>query len=117
MVDGFFALGLAFLLTELLTRRMRYMSRIDETAFQEKVVAAATAASNDETAGASEALTRAFEILMEARAHFYPVDTNLLDFALVAETTIGDCTPRRARPRHRGERGHQRRGDRADGRP
>jgi alpha-mannosidase len=91
LVDDFYALGLAFLLTELLTRRMRYMSRIDETAFQEKVVAAATAASNDDTAGASESLTRAFEILMEARAHFYPVDTNLLDFTLVAEATIGDA--------------------------
>ncbi len=90
LADDFFALGLAFLLTELLTRRMRYMSRIDETAFQEKVVAAATAASHNDTAGASETLTRAFEILMEARAHFYPVDTSLLDFTLVAETTIGD---------------------------
>ncbi len=90
LVDDFFALGLAFLLTELLTRRMRYMSRIDETAFQEMVVAAATAASNADATAARERLTRAFEILMEAQAHFYPVDTNLLDFTFVAETTIGD---------------------------
>jgi alpha-mannosidase len=89
LINDFFALGLAFLLTELLTRRMRYMSRIDETSFQEKVVAAATAGANDNLDAARDALKRAFELLMEARAHFYPVDTNLLDFTLVAETTIG----------------------------
>jgi alpha-mannosidase len=89
LVEYFFALGLAFLLIELLTRRMRYMSRIDETAFQEKVVAAATEAVNDHADAAHDALKRAFELLMEARSHFYPVDTNLLDFTLVAEETIG----------------------------
>ncbi|MEX2138393.1 MAG: hypothetical protein WD894_03980 [Pirellulales bacterium] len=89
LTSDFFAVGLAYLLTELLTRRMRYMSNLDETAFQDAVLAAATAATTGDENHARDRLRRACELLYEARAHFYPVDTYLVDLTLVASTTLG----------------------------
>jgi alpha-mannosidase len=90
LVGDFLALGTVYLLTELLTRRMRYMSNLNETAFQDNLLAAATASvASDETA-ARERLQRCCDALYEARSHFYPVDTYLLDLTLVASTTLGD---------------------------
>jgi alpha-mannosidase len=89
LTSDFLAVGLAYLLTELLTRRMRYMSNLDETAFQDAVLAAATAATTGDEAHARDRLRRACEMLYEARAHFYPVDTYLVDLTLVASTTLG----------------------------
>jgi alpha-mannosidase len=89
LAADFLAVGVAHLLTELLTRRMRYMSNLDETAFNDAVLAAATAAKNGDADHARDHLRRACEVLYEARAHFYPVDTYLIDLTLVATTTIG----------------------------
>jgi alpha-mannosidase len=89
LAADFLAVGLAYLLTELLTRRMRYMSNLDETAFQDAVLAAATAAATGDEVHARDRLQRACEVLYEARAHFYPVDTYLVDLTLVAATTLG----------------------------
>lgn len=85
----FLALGLAYLFTELLTRRMRYTSNLDEVRFQDHTLAAATAYASANSDAARERLQKAFEVLLEARSHFYPVDTYLLDLTLLAETTLG----------------------------
>jgi alpha-mannosidase len=85
----FLAVGLAYLLTELLTRRMRYMSNLDETAFADHILAAATAATAGDNDAARVRLRGACEKLYEARSHFYPVDTYLIDLTLVAESTLG----------------------------
>jgi alpha-mannosidase len=89
LVSDFLAVGLAYLLTELLTRRMRYMSNLDETAFADHMLAAATAATAGDEESARHRLRGACEKLYEARSHFYPVDTYFIDLALVAETTLG----------------------------
>jgi alpha-mannosidase len=89
LAADFLAVGLAYLLTELLTRRMRYMSNLDETAFADHMLAAATAATAGDEEAARDRLRGACEKLYEARSHFYPVDTYLIDLALMAETTLG----------------------------
>jgi alpha-mannosidase len=85
----FLAVGLGYLLTELLTRRMRYMSNLNESSFQANVLAAASAAARGDFDTARECLGRCCEALFEARAHYYPVDTYLLDLTLLAPTTVG----------------------------
>jgi alpha-mannosidase len=97
LVDDFLALGTCQLYGELLARRMRYGSTVDEERLQNHTVAAAnaavnaalnsTAAGNAETA--RHELSLAFGVLLEARGRYYPVDSSLVDLTVVASTTIG----------------------------
>jgi alpha-mannosidase len=89
LAGDFLALGYAYLQLELLTRQMRYLSSIDEPYFENQLVAAARAAVEHGRDAAIEHLQRCFDVLMEARDRFYPVDAYLLDLTLVAQTLIG----------------------------
>ncbi|MGC3970122.1 MAG: hypothetical protein QM775_23180 [Pirellulales bacterium] len=89
LVADFYALGTGYLLVELLTRQMRYMSNLDEVRFQTEAQDAARAAVENRLDDASQHLKNAFEALYEARERFYPVDNYLVDLTLTAETTLG----------------------------
>ncbi len=89
LVGDFLALGFCHFQVELLTRRLRYMSNLDESRFQERTLAAAQEAADGRDETAREHLHSAFDLLTEAREYFYPVETYLLDLTLVAPTTIG----------------------------
>lgn len=89
IVDDFYALGTGYLLVELLTRQMRYMSNLDEVRFQNEAREAARAAVENRIDEAQQHLKNAFETLYEARERFYPVDNYLIDLTLTADTTIG----------------------------
>lgn len=89
LVADFLALGTAYLLVELLTRQMRYMSNLDELFFQSEAAAGAKAAAEGRDDDARAHLKTAFEALYEARERFYPVDNFLLDLTLTADTTLG----------------------------
>jgi alpha-mannosidase len=88
-IADFYALGFAYLQTELLTKRMRYSSHLDEGKFQRAVVAASQAWTAGDSNLAKQQLSTAFDCLMQARSQFYPVDAFLIDIVLVASTTIG----------------------------
>lgn len=91
LVGDFLALGFCHLIVELLTRQLRYMSNLDEPAFQSKLIAAAeqaAAARRDEAVGSIQA---AFRLLEQSREYFYPVESHLLDLTLVAPTTLGSA--------------------------
>jgi alpha-mannosidase len=90
LAADFLALGVCYLLVELLTRQMRYMSNIDEIHLRNQAVAAATAACEGRTAEAREKLRNCFDVLTEARERFYPVGAYLIDLVLVAPTTLGN---------------------------
>jgi len=90
LVADFFALGYCHLQTELLTRRMRYMSVLDESQFKDRCLEAATATIQGDAVTARERLGNCFSLLAEAKAHFYPVDAYLIDLTLVAGTTLGE---------------------------
>ncbi|MBX9788002.1 MAG: hypothetical protein K2Y37_03735 [Pirellulales bacterium] len=90
LAADFLALGYAYLQTELLTRQMRYMSNLDELHLERQAVQAAQAALAGDGSSAREHLTSCFEVLLEARERFYPVDVHLLDLTLVADSTLGD---------------------------
>ncbi len=90
LVDDFYALGMAYLWTELLTRRMRYMSLLDEVRFQTAVSAAATASVRGDELTTRTELDNALDQLLQSRNHFYPVDCFLLDFTLVVPSVAGE---------------------------
>lgn len=101
-VDDFYAFGLAYLLSELLARRMRSTTGLGSTAaftggpsdepatgFEERLVAGARAWESRDPTAAAEALAECYAHLEAARARYYPVDVWLSDLVLLADTTLG----------------------------
>jgi alpha-mannosidase len=89
LAGDFLALGFCHFQVELLTRKLRYTSNLDEASLQTAALAAADEALKDDRAAAHEQLQSAFDRLHEARDYFYPSETRLLDLTVVAETTLG----------------------------
>lgn len=90
LVADFHALGTCWLLMELLTRHMHHFSSYDEVFFEKTVLAAAKAAVEGDEAASRERLQACFDLLIEARERFYPVDCYLLDLCLIAPDMLGD---------------------------
>ena len=82
LVADFLALGTCWLLIELLTRKMRQFGNIDDTRFFQRAQAGAKAALADDRETAVTHLGACFEMLLEARERFYPVDCYMLDLCL-----------------------------------
>jgi alpha-mannosidase len=83
LAADFLALGFGYLEIELLTRKMRHFSNLDEVHIKREAVAAAEAALAGDSETARTRLTACFEALAEARERFYPVDCYLIDLCLV----------------------------------
>jgi hypothetical protein len=92
--EDFHALGLAWLLSELLARRMRSSMALGATNFAEAAVAAARSSVAGDEPATREKLQECFGALAANRGQYYPVDFWLLDLVLLAESTLG---PRLAR--------------------
>lgn len=90
VVADFLALGFAYLQVELLTRAMRYSSVLDQHTFLSAVVGAAKAAGDSNRETTDNELTRAFDLLADARHHVYSVDFYVVDVTLVADSTLGE---------------------------
>ncbi len=89
LAPDFLALGYCYLQVELLTRKLRYSSNLDEIHFQNQVVAAATAAMEGNWEVARQRLAASFDILAAERDHYYPGEAYLLDLTMLAPTTLG----------------------------
>lgn len=89
LVEEFEAVGMAWLISELLARRMRSDSCDLDASFAEPLLAAARAAVSGD-GDPAEGLDACHRQLESARARFYPVDIWLLDLVLLAETTLGE---------------------------
>lgn len=90
LVEDFYALGLAWLLAELLSRRMRSQSMPEKEGFARELVAAAQAATSGDAATAGERLDACHRHLETARSQYYPVDVWLLDLILLASSTLDE---------------------------
>ncbi|MCL6501845.1 MAG: hypothetical protein K6T86_04110 [Pirellulales bacterium] len=90
LVPDFLALGYTYLMVELLTRQMRYMSNLDEVQLRNEAVAAARCFVQGEADACRDHLRACYQVLLEARERFYPVEAYLVDLTLVAATTLGD---------------------------
>lgn len=91
LVADSLAIGTAWLQVELLTRHMRNFGNIDEIRFQNRVIAAAKAIVAHDRESATVHLKSTFEVLLEARERFYPVDCYLLDLCLVMPDIADDA--------------------------
>lgn len=89
LAADFLALGYCYLQVELLTRKLRYSSNLDEIQFQNQAVAAAAAAMEDNAEVARQRLAASFDILAAERDHYYPGEAYLLDLTMLAPTTLG----------------------------
>jgi alpha-mannosidase len=83
LAADFLALGTCHLLLELLTRKMRHFSNLDEVHLQREVVGAAEAAVAGDAETARTRLQSCFDLLAESRERFYPVDCFLIDLCLL----------------------------------
>ncbi|MEL7500637.1 MAG: hypothetical protein AAFN77_23795 [Planctomycetota bacterium] len=94
LIQDFFALGYAYLQVQLMTRQLRYSSNLDEHEFEQAVIAAANAAvaskgQTEQSNLAADQLTACFDILLEEKNAYYPVEPQLCDIVLLSETTLG----------------------------
>ena len=89
LVADYLALAYVYLQVELLTRRIRYMSTLDESHFQTQLIEGAKAAVAGDAESARERLSKCLDVLTEAREHVYPAELHLFDLTLVAPTTFG----------------------------
>ncbi len=89
LAADFLALGFCHLQVEVLVRKLRYSSNLDESALQSAVLAAADEAIRGDVAAARGHLQSAFDRLHEARDYSQPVEICLLDLTLVASSTLG----------------------------
>ena len=90
LIADFLALGTVYLQTELLTRHMRNFSNLDEVHMQREAVAAAQAAMAHDVEATRKHLGHCFEMLLECRERFYPVDCYMIDLCLVNPDFAGD---------------------------
>lgn len=90
LAADFLALGFCYIQIELLTRKMRHFSNLDEVHLQREAVAAAEAALAHDTDTAKTRLRACFDALAEARERFYPVDCYLIDLCLVIPRLADD---------------------------
>jgi alpha-mannosidase len=89
LAADFLALGFCHLQVELLTRKLRYMSNLDEGSLQTAALQAADEALQGNVEASRRHLQSAFDRLHEAREYFYPTEARLLDLTLVAPSTLG----------------------------
>ncbi|WP_339727744.1 hypothetical protein [uncultured Gimesia sp.] len=90
LVADFYALGLCYIQLELLTRCMHHFSSLDEATIQREAIAAADAALANDTEAARAHLKGCFEVLLENRERFYPIDCYLIDLCLVTPEWAND---------------------------
>ena len=87
-VEDFFAIGYVALQVQVMTRRLRYTSNLDEIHLQSRIVAAAKAFLDGQVNEATEALHDVFDCLAEERDHYFSSDPHLIDLVLTSTSTL-----------------------------
>ncbi|MEL6106101.1 MAG: hypothetical protein AAFU85_08695 [Planctomycetota bacterium] len=84
----FFAAGFVALQIQIMTRRLRYTSNLDEIFLQTRMVAAAKAFVDRDGEAATAALHEVFDCLAEERDHYFSSDPHLIDLALLTPEVL-----------------------------
>lgn len=87
-LGDFFAVGYATLQIQMMTRKLRYTSNLDEIHLQNRVVVAAKSFLEGEGQAAIEAMHDVFDCLAEERDHYFASDPHLVDLVLMTDTTL-----------------------------
>lgn len=86
----FYALGYAYLQVQLMTRKLRYSSNLNESEFSTSLIDAARAAVAGDDDLSREKLFACFDLLLEEKNCYYPVEPQLCEILLLHENTIGN---------------------------
>lgn len=86
--EDFFALAYAMLQIQIMTRRLRYTSNLDELHVQTRVIAGAKAFVAGDAQTAIDALHDCFDALAEERDHYFASDPSLIDLTLLSDGTL-----------------------------
>ena len=86
-IHDFFAAGYAALQVQIMTKRLRYTSNLDELHLQNCAVNAAKAFLRGDAKTASDSLHDLFDCLAEERDHYFSSDPHLIDLVLLGPTT------------------------------
>ena len=88
-VEDFYALAYAYLQIQLLTRKIRYSSNLDQAAFDSRLVAAANAFANNDDATCELEINACYDQLLEEKNNYYPVKPTFIDLVLTTPKTVG----------------------------
>ena len=87
-VADFYAAGFVALQIQIMTRRLRYTSNLDEIHLQTRLVAAAKGLIERDAEAAAEAMHDVFDCLAEERDHYFSSDPHLIDLTLLTPGTL-----------------------------
>ncbi|WP_149498686.1 hypothetical protein [Roseiconus lacunae] len=90
-VDDFYAAGYLSLQIQIMTRRLRYTSNLDELHLQARIVEAAKAFCRSDADAAAEALHDVYDSLSEERDHYFSSDPHLVDLTLLTPAVLRDA--------------------------
>ncbi len=85
----FYAFGFAYLQIELLTRSMHYEPQVAQDSLRDALLVAAGSALAGDEDSLSTHLDEAYDLLMQSRNHYYPIDFYLIDLMLTAPSVAG----------------------------
>lgn len=91
--ESFLAVGLCCLLEELLTRKLRYMSNLDQVSFNTRVVDAAKAHMSGNVEEREKNLQKAFDLLTTSKEYFFPTATKFLDLTWTLDEDLENALP------------------------
>ncbi len=94
----FFALGYTWWQTQILTRRLRYTSNLDQIYFETRLVVAAENFVAGDVAAATEALHDCYDALAEERDHYFSSDPAIVDLTLLTPGTLDSWLDRLSSP-------------------
>ena len=94
LVSDFYALGYAYLQVQLMTLQLRYSSNLDDEEFQSLLIVAADAAFQSDHDAAIDRLAACFDLLLEEKNNYYPVEPQLCELVLTHPNTLGGSLER-----------------------
>lgn len=89
-VADFFAFGTSRLLTEIMTRRLQYMSYLDEPQLERNLLNATKEYRTNIRESAKSSLQSAFDQVTQSKEYIYPGSAYLLDLTLTSSATLGE---------------------------
>lgn len=99
-VEDFYALGLATLLVQALTRKIHYSSNLDVVLFGEQVRTASQAFLNRDPLECERWLQSCFDQLSQERDRYFSQSAHLIDLTLLAKTTLQGSLDRQLSAHH-----------------
>ena len=87
-IEDFFAVGYLSLQIQIMTRRLRYTSNLDELHLQSRIMEAASAFLARDPASTAEGLHDVFDALSEERDHYFSSDPHLVDLTLLTPSVL-----------------------------